>query len=219
MWDYGMLGPPPTGGQLRRVIYQEDGKSLGYLIYVMESPPGGDGPGPNQRLTIRDLVWLTPAAYRAVWHYIATMDLVNNVIWGRVPSDDPLPHLLLEPRTLRKTSGDGLLGRIIDVDKALPQRCYDEEGILTFEISDDLCPWNQGRWKLKASTGESSISRTSAEPQVTMPVSTLAMLVFGQLSATEAARMGRLDVNESEALSLWDRVMRTRYRPSCADGF
>jgi len=219
MWDYGMLGSPPAGGQLRKVIYQEDGKPLGYLIYVMESTPGGDGPGPNQRLTIRDLVWLTPAAYRAVWSYIAKMDLVSNVIWGRVPSDDPLPHLLLEPRALRKTSGDGLLGRIIDIDRALPQRCYDEEGTLTFEVDDELCPWNQGRWKLKASTGKSSISRTGEEPQVTMPVSTLVTLVFGQLSATEAARMGRLTVNEADALPVWDRVMRTRYRPSCADGF
>ena len=219
MWDAGMLGPPPAGGQLRKVIYQEEGVPLGYLIYVMESPPGGDGPGPNQRLTIRDLVWLTPAAYRAVWHYISKMDLVNSVIWGRVPGDDPLPHLLLEPRALRKTSGDGLLGRIIDVDKALPQRCYDEEGTLTFEVSDDLCPWNRGRWKLEVSTDQSSISRTGEEPQLTMPVSTLVMLVFGQISATEAARMGRLVVNEADALPVWDRVMRTRYPPSCADGF
>jgi predicted acetyltransferase len=219
MWDFGVLGTPPAGGMLNKIIYQENGETLGYLIYVMESPPGGDGTGPNQRLTVRDLVWLTPAAYRAAWNYIANMDLVGNVVWRHVPGDDPLPHLLLEPRMLRKSSGDGLLGRIIDVEKALPQRRYDEEGTISFEIKDDLCPWNQGRWKLEASTDGSSVSRTGEEPQLTMPVSTLAMLMFGQISASEAARMARLDVGDGSALPLWDKVMRTRYRPACADDF
>ena len=220
MWDYGVLMAPTTrGGLLSKVIYWENGEPQGYLIYVLESPPGGDASGPNQRLTIRDLVWLTPAAYRAVWNYIANMDLVGNVVWSHVPDDDPLPHLLLEPRMLRKTSGDGLLGRIIDVEKALPQRHYDEEGVLTFEIKDDLCPWNQGWGKLEASTAGSSVGLTDEEPQLTMPVSTLAMLMFGQMSASEAARMARLDVSDGSALPLWDKVMRTKYRPACADTF
>jgi len=45
------------------------------------------------------------------------------------------------------------------------------------------------------------------------------MLFFGQISATEASRMGRLAVFEQEALPLWDRVLRTAYRPFCADMF
>jgi hypothetical protein len=31
--------------------------------------------------------------------------------------------------------------------------------------------------------------------------------------------MGRLEVNEDSSLSLWDNVMRTKYRPFCADYF
>ena len=63
------------------------------------------------------------------------------------------------------------------------------------------------------------IRRTDKTPQLVMPVSTLAMLFFGQLTASEAARMGRLDVSDTKALPLWDRVMRTDYRPFCADIF
>lgn len=220
MWEAGVLSPPPAGTQLNKVIYEESGEPLGYVIYTAESPPGGIDPEPHQRLIIRDLIWLTTSAYRAIWEYFARMDLVGNIVWGRVPSDDPLPHLLLEPRMLRLTAGDGLLGRIVDVEKALPQRHYDEEGTLTFEITgDDLCPWNNSRWKLEASTNESSVNRTDEKPQLLMPVSTLAMLMFGQISASEAARMARLDVHDESALTLWDRVMRTKYRPACADMF
>jgi hypothetical protein len=52
-----------------------------------------------------------------------------------------------------------------------------------------------------------------------MPISTLAMIVFGQINATEAARMGRLDVHDARSLSAWDDVMRTKYPLFCADEF
>lgn len=215
MWDAGVLAPPQAQSMLNKVVYQEDGEPLGYVVYTLE-PMQGFG---QQRLVIRDLVWLTMSAYRAIWNHFANMDLVNSILWGRAPSDDPLPHLLLEPRMLHHTSGDGLLGRIVDVERALPMRAYPEEGALTFEIVDDLCPWNRGRWKLETSTTDSSISRTSDEPQLVMPVSTLALLLFGEISASQAARMERLDVLDESTLSLWDRVMRTKYRACCADMF
>ena len=45
MWDAGVLVAPPSGGILNKVVYQENGEPLGYMIYVVESPPGGDAPG------------------------------------------------------------------------------------------------------------------------------------------------------------------------------
>ncbi len=216
MWYASALAAPPSGGFLHRVVYEEDGEPQGYLIYTAQP---GSAQAPGNSVSIRDLAWLTSSAYRAGWDYFANMDIIERITWGRVPSDDPLPHLLLEPRMLKMTSGDGILGRIVDVERALPGRCYDEEAVLTFEINDDFCPWNQGRWKLETSPAGSSITRTSETPQVVMPVSTLAMLVFGQISATEAARMARLEANEPDALPMWDRTMHTRYRPICTDGF
>jgi predicted acetyltransferase len=147
------------------------------------------------------------------------MKLADHISWDRVPPDDPLPHLLLEPRMLNLTAMDGLLGRIVDIERALPKRTYNSEGTLTFEIQDDLCPWNNGRWQLETAGNQNRIRETTDNPDVTMPISTLAMLLFGQISATEAARMGRLDVRDTGALCTWDHVMHTKYRPFCADLF
>lgn len=216
MWEAGVLAPPPARGLLSKVVYEEAGEPLGYVIYTVQPPPATES---GQRLAIRDFVWLTASAYQAVWNYFANMDLVSNIVWERVPSDDPLPHLLLEPQMLRISSHNGILARITDVEQALPKRRYHEEGTLIFEILDDLCPWNRGRWKLETSAAENSIGRTSEEPQLVMPITTLAMIVFGHISATEAARMARLDVLKHSALASWDRVMRTTYRPFCADFF
>ena len=218
MWAAGVLADAPPGHTLTLLVYEEDGEPLGYVAYTTgrgDYPP----PGPHQALTVRDLVWLTPSAYRAVWEHLQRFDLVREVVWPVVPADDPLPHLVLEPRMLGLNARDGILGRIVDLPRALPQRPYGAEDTLTFEVLDDMCAWNAGRWQMETSGAETLLRRTGAEPQVTMPVQTLAMLAFGQISATEAARMGRLDAHDPDTLERWDAVMRTRYRPFCADHF
>jgi len=217
-WAIGPLADPPAGHTLSLLVYEEDGEPLGHLIYTT-GPGDYPGPGPGQVLQVRDLVWLTPAAYRAFWEHLARFDLVREVVWGPVPPDDPLPHLLLEPRMLRDTARDGILARIVDVDRALPSRPYGAAATLTFELLDEMCPWNAGRWQLEASADGAEVRRTTAEPQITLPVQTLSMLLFSQISATEAARMGRLDAHEPEALESWDLATRTRYRPFCPDQF
>ena len=183
----------------------------------MDQP--GQGQLPSHRLGIRDLIWLNDEAYRAIWGYLANMDLVSNITWGQVPSDDPLPHMLLDPRQLHMTSADGILGRLVNVEKAMTGRRYLEESTLIFRVIDDVCPWNDGNWKLETSTEGSTMTRVNSNPQLIIPVSTLALLAFGQISTTEAARMGRLEVMDSAALTLWDTTLRTMYKPACVDMF
>jgi predicted acetyltransferase len=127
--------------------------------------------------------------------------------------------MILEPRQLHATLWDGLLARIVDAAKALTARGYQAEGELIFDLRDDLCGWNGGRWKLTATPEGSRVSRARQSAQLSMPVSTLALLAFGQVSATECARMGRLDVHDAGALGAWDSVMRTLYKPACPDMF
>ena len=218
IWQKGVLAPPREGSVLSRTIYEEKGEPLGYVIYTANLKRESREMLKHD-LFIRDLIWLGPSAYRAIWDYFSRMDLVEHITWQRAPADDPLPHLLAESRMLNISSYAGLMGRIIDIEKAVPGRQYEAEGDLTFEVIDELCPWNQGSWKLETSGEESRISHTDMNPQVVMPVSTLALLIFGQLSATEAARMGRLEARQPGALPLWDSIMRTRYRPSHADFF
>jgi predicted acetyltransferase len=211
-----VLAMPPSPVPPLKFIYYDDKGAQGYVIYSIDRVMG---PMMGQNLIIRDLVWLTPQAYRAIWDCLANMDLVQTINWGRVPIDDPLPHLLLEPRKLGTVTSDGLLARLIDIRRALPIRPYREKATLTFEVIDEFCPWNAGKWKLDATPSGAEMKQTSESPQITIPVSTLAMLMFGQISASESARMARLDVHDKDALETWDRVMRTPYRPYCADVF
>lgn len=201
-----------------KIIYQESGRAQGYLIYA-NTRDSVTGNKPRHRVSILDMVWLSTSAYRAIWDLLAKMDLSYRVEWGKAPPDDPLPHLLLEPRRLNITSSDDLMARIIDVERALPLRLYGGEGTLVFEVIDDICAWNRGKWELSVSDNKNDIRRTQKEAQVVVPVSTLGMLMLGQLSPSMAARMGRMDVNDHRALRLWDSLMATPCKPSCADFF
>jgi predicted acetyltransferase len=91
---------------------------------------------------------------------------------------------------------------------------------LTFELKDELCLWNAGRWRLETSpSGAHLAAATAAAPELTIPVDTLAKLAFGYLPASQAARMGRLDVHDAAVLPTWDRALRTEYEPFCYDHF
>lgn len=217
MWDHGVLAPSAPGGTVNRTVYEENGVPHGYMVTATMPVPGDIIPG--HRIAIRDLVWLDSSAYRALWENLATMDLIQEILWQRAPADDPLPHLILEPRRLKATAVDCVLARLVDAGKALAQRSYQIEGELVFELVDEMCAWNRGRWKLEASEKGSMVTATRQTAQLKMPISTLALLAFGQVSATEAARMGRLDVYKPEALTVWDNVMRTLYKPACPDMF
>ncbi len=113
--------PPPSPIPAVRIVYYEGGKALGYLIYSVEQEIVGGSPM-GQRLFIRDIAWLSPSAYGGLWEFLSHMDLVRDIIWLRIPPDDPLPCLVLEPKALNGVTSDGLLARIVDVEKALPKR-------------------------------------------------------------------------------------------------
>ena len=215
---FTVLNSMPPASPTVKLIFEEDGQPQGYVIFSSIRDTGQGNPM-GQRINIHDLIWLTPPAYQAIWGCLAKLDLATRIEWNKAPPDDPLPHLLLEPRKLNLTAADGLLARIVDVERALPLRPFMAQGEVVFEVIDDLCPWNNGGWKMTVTKESTTVKRTSEKTQIVAPISTLVMLMFGQISPSAAARMGRLEVIEPLALPVWDNLMRTRFRPFCADSF
>jgi predicted acetyltransferase len=135
------------------------------------------------------------------------------------PVDDPARDVLLDPRELHAQRFDWILGRVVDLERALPLRPYGATGRVTFEVRDSLCPWNDGRWALEAGPEGAAVSRTKDTPQLSMDVSTLALLMFGTISPSHAANIGRAEAAPDAPLDLWDSMWRTKYAPWCPDGF
>ncbi|MFW6081833.1 MAG: GNAT family N-acetyltransferase [Desulfosalsimonas sp.] len=217
-WDAGALCPPPKDGALFRMVCDCSGAPEGYVIYTVKPEKGTDF-RLNHRVVIRDIAWLSPAAYFSIWRHLSMMDTAGSIDWIRVPSDDPLPDLVCEPGDLNIKTRDGLMARIVDAAGALGSRGYDSDGSACFELEDEICPWNRGRWLLDAEGGIAQAVRTEKKPEAGLSVQALAMLVFGRISATGAARTGLLNVFEPEALAAWDRLFATRHAAFCPDFF
>jgi predicted acetyltransferase len=216
-WEAGIF----TELQNRRpyvAVYRNGaGEPRGYIVYRTRGEKTKD-PGPNHLMEVRDFVALDVEAYRSLWAYIRKHDLVRWVEMV-VPPDDPAPHLLLEPRELRAQTSDGIWLRVVDVERALPQRPYGERGSLAFEIADDLCEWNVGRFLLETDGEGAELKRTERAAELSMPVRTLATLIAGQATASQLARAGLLGVRDPSALRRADRIFATEYPPFCPDVF
>ena len=48
---------------------------------------------------------------------------------------------------------------------------------------------------------------------ITLTPDTLASMVWGRITASDAARAGLLDVHDDRALPRWDAALRTKYIP------
>ena len=223
-WDAEALAEPDDihEGPIRCLLYEEDGQPLGYMLYTSaelreySTITGGQR---DHRTTVREYGWLTPAAYIAMWQFIAAHDLVWRVYVNDAPEDDPLFVYARDPRTLRRKTSDGVLVRIVDLARALSIRPYPAEGSVSFRVHDDLCDWNDATWALDVGPEGSDIRQTDAEPDFSLDIHSMAQLITGHLSASYLARLGRLDVTNRSALARADAIFATEYRMHCMNHF
>jgi predicted acetyltransferase len=218
MWDAGPLSVP-AGHRQAILAYEEDGEPLGYVAY--STGPGAEQStqGAGMVLRISDLVALTPEAIQALWTVIGGYDNVTEVQWANAPVDDPLVHMLVEPRTLNTRVRDGIMARLVNVDDALALRPYPVASELRFDLLDSFCEWNAGRWALTTDPQGGEAKRIEGgSVDLRLSADTLASLAFGRFSTSQAFRAGLIeDVRDITVLDRWDTVLRTKYPPHEAE--
>ncbi|WDV52716.1 GNAT family N-acetyltransferase [Streptomyces coeruleorubidus] len=179
----------------------------------------GDAKQPLNTATVKWLLGATPAAERALWHYLCSIDWVVQVKSGWRAPDDLLPFLLPDPRAARITSlADWLWVRILDVAGALQARTYEGEGTLVLEVAgvDGL---TGGRYRLEASGDGASCTPTTESAELTLGLVELGALWLGDESAVRLAALGRVQEERAGAARKADALLRTSRRPWCPDLF
>jgi predicted acetyltransferase len=163
---------------------------------------------PASELQVRELQATNPGAYADLWRFVFDVDLIERTVaWGR-PVDEPLLHLLREPRRLRARVGDALWVRLVDVAAALAARRYRTSGRAVLEVEDRFCPWNDGRYALEtASDGTATVEPTDAEPDVTCTANDLAAVYLGGASMRQLRRASRVRELTGGALERLDAML------------
>jgi predicted acetyltransferase len=200
-------------GPKRWVVHEVDGEIDGYAVY--RHKPGWDEGSTIAELRVLEALGATPEADRDLWAYLLAIDWKATVKTWLVPLGHPLFLLLATPRRLRFRMGDCLWVRIVDVGAALSARQYLDDGAIVFDVDDDFCPWNEGRWKLEG--GEAA--RTDDAADLRLPAQSLGSAYMGGVSFAELARAGRLEELTDGALARADALFRWDRHPWCPEIF
>jgi predicted acetyltransferase len=216
-WEHREFRDPEEGaegaGPKRWIAYEQNGAIEGYAVY--RHKPGWEAGSTIAELRVLEALGSTPEATRDVWAFLLAVDWKANLTASLLPPDHPLFLLLATPRRMRYRMGDGLWVRLVDVGAALSGRRYGEEGALVFDVQDDFCPWNEGRWALEDGTA----TRTDAEPDLRVPVQSLASAYLGGIPFSALARAGRAEELKSGALMRADRLFMWDRHPWCPEIF
>ncbi|WP_405735083.1 GNAT family N-acetyltransferase [Streptomyces sp. NBC_00028] len=174
---------------------------------------------PHNTASVRWLIGTSPAAERALWRYLCSIDWVTRVKSGWRAPDDLLPFFLPDPRAARITwQADWMWVRILDVVRALEARTYAGDGTLVLEVTD-RAGLVGGRYLVEASPTGGTCTPTSQSAQLTLDVGELAALWLGDESAVRLASLGRVQEERAGAARSADALLRTSRRPWCPDMF
>jgi len=200
-------------------VYRSAAGEVEGMVSYRADDHWGDAKQPLNTATVDWLIGVTPAAERALWRYLCSIDWITTVRSGWRSPDDLLPHFLPDPRAARiTTQADWLWVRILDVARALEARTYEGSGALVLEV-EDRDGLTGGRWLLEASEAGASCTPTTRSADLTLGVGELAALWLGDESVARLAALGRVREERAGAARVADALLRTSRRPWCPDMF
>ncbi|PZH01631.1 GNAT family N-acetyltransferase, partial [Streptomyces sp. NTH33] len=174
---------------LQCVVAERDGEVTGYARYRVK-PSWGNG-GPEGTVVLSDLDALDPASGAALWRFLYGIDLTSTLSVRMRPVDDAWQYLVSDIRRCLPRLKDALYLRLVDVGAALEARTYQTPVDVVFEVVDDFCPWNSGRWRLSGDTKGATCGRTSDAAEMALSVRELGAAYLGGVPLTALAAAGR----------------------------
>ncbi|TYB47633.1 GNAT family N-acetyltransferase [Nonomuraea sp. PA05] len=195
------------GTALRFAVHTEPGGEVtGYALY--RSMP--------RLVQVIEVAATTRQSYAALWRYLIDLDAHAELAYdGAV--DEPLKHLLTDPRAARTTVLDNLWVRLVDLGRALAARRYSAPLDLVLEVQDTFCPWNAGRHRLRADGDSVTCERTQARPDLRLTSTELGAAYLGGTTLASLAAVGRVEElrpGAVRAASLAFRGEREPFHPS-----
>ena len=222
-WDLWFLDRPDhrNGASARFYVVHESvgGEPDGYAAYRISSSWGDHGI-PGSTLVASEVVSADPEVEAALWEHLLSVDLVATVDAVDRPVDDPIRWRLADPRRLQtQRVTDHLWVRLLDIGAAMEARSYLVTDRLVLEVSDPFRPANSGCWRLDASPGGASCTRTDDPADVALGVADLGAAYLGGVRPSTLARAGRVEERTPGAVVRLDLLLSWRSAPWCATGF
>ncbi|MGW4029058.1 GNAT family N-acetyltransferase [Streptomyces sp. NPDC004838] len=189
-WDTLQVFDRDPASPLQCVLAERDGEVTGYALFRHRS--AWDVYGPKGTVELQDLHALEPSSGAALWRFLFGIDLTSTLSLDNRPVDEPLFHLVSDPRRCGLRVWDGLYVRPVDVGAALAARTYRVPVDVVLEVEDSFCPWNEGRWRLSGDAKGAVCERTADAADVVLSVRELGAMYLGGAALRELEAAGRV---------------------------
>ncbi|WP_155372599.1 GNAT family N-acetyltransferase [Catellatospora vulcania] len=173
---------------------------VGYASW--DRGPGYDASG---KLTVDDLIGLTPEATRTLLAMFGGWASVAPTTVLRLGATDPAWSLIARIDA-EVTTAQPWMVRVVDAAGAVAARGWPRHltGEVDLDLVDDVCPWQQGRWRLALSGGEGSLEPGGAGT-VRLTSRGLAAWYAGAATPEQLRRTGFLSGGDPDT----DELLRT----------
>lgn len=189
----GLLDAPSDrngASALQCVVAERDGEITGYARF--RTKLGWGVSGHDGTVSLSDFAALDPATEAAMWRFLYGIDLMTTLTMHSRPVDDAWQHMVSDIRRCRPRVRDALYVRLVDLAAALELRTYQAPVDVVFEVEDDFCPWNAGRWRLTGDSKGASCARSTDAADLALSVRELGAAYLGGVSLAALATAGRV---------------------------
>jgi predicted acetyltransferase len=214
---FATVGEDKERAWMYAVHRDEAGSADAYAVYWMKH----DWPRsvPSGTINVKECIASTPSGYADIWRFLFDVDLVATVdAWNR-PVDEPLLHLVREPRRLRFSLADGLWVRLLDVVAGLEARAYAADGRVVFGIDDPFRPDTSGTYELIVEDGKGRCSRSDAAPDLAGTINVVGATYLGGTSFRQLWWAGLIEERTAGAVDLADAMFASTPAPWCVVDF
>ena len=188
----------------------------GYVSYRIKSD-WNDG-HPRHVVWITDYVVCSPQAHAGLWQVLIGMDLSATIESFRIPTADPLPYLLADPRRVRTAElNDGLWVRPLDVAALLSARRYAIEIDLALHVVDPVL--GDATYRLRGGPGGAACERTDADADLELGVAEIGALCLGGMRVAPFVQSGRVKCGDAGLVTRVDRAFLADTAPQCGTFF
>jgi predicted acetyltransferase len=221
-WDRRLRDDPEERhGELEQQLAlhtEADGTVTGYATYRLQQRED-ERSDPDSTLVVGEVRATTPTGYAALWRFLLSHDLVRTVEAPNASVDEPLQHLLADPRAWRARPTDTLWVRLVDVGAALSARRYPAPLDMVLEVRDRFCDWNDGRWHLWGHPSGAFCDRTDRDPDLVLDIEALSAVYLGGVSLATLHAAGRVTEVSPGAVVQAGTAFRWPVTPWCPDFF
>lgn len=199
------------------VHFDPNGRHTGYALYRHRSAQDAAGEDASV-VQVVELAAVSRQAYASLWRYLAGIDLMPWIEYEGA-MDEALPHLLVDPRCVRSSPVDRLWVRLVSVERALTARRYATPVDLVLEVRDDFCPWNTGRYRLRAAGDQVDCHRSGEPADLRLTAADLGAVFLGGTTLLSLAASGLVAELRPGAVVAASTAFRADREPSYPGGW